>query len=1222
MFKAKAFGISIISAFMVFSSGSAAVFAEETVEKEPIVIEEKEEVIPTQEASDLDEYDVEFAGEVTDAGEYVSSMTIDFGEKKISGLTNETFEVKMTSTVDYGEAKGKPYAYYNADNPLPIVKTEISGSAAKVYFDLSAAPVLTWLAEGRNYPAVLSFTIEQKKPLIETGADGKEQEYNAVYKSDAASWKDLKNDELAKFEDVQDEINYQFHKGTNDKLIVFFHGNGEGDFPVKDTNNNIAQILANRGGAAWVSEAQEVFGDAYVMAFQAPNMWYFAIKDDLLTPVYNEIQKVIQDNGINPDEVYLSGASAGGFMSTRMIIKYPDLFKAAMINCPALDAANARTDTDNSIPTDEELASIRESKTAIWLVQGETDSSVDPDECSKRIWNIITDDKAVTEKKYEGTLGIASGFTTYETVDGKYKLSLYETFDLDDVEGISGETRKGGKLKFAEDYDQDGVYTEVKYSDHWSWIYTLRNNPEAADGTHIWQWAVNYEEPKTIKGSQKVVVTGDDWGPSVEKTIITLEEAVKAADLDPAKFAVKEKKEAFDWAVFQPTTSKVSRKVLDVYLSDENGEKVNAAEGKIVTVEMYISPNDGSPFYYDFFTGFNRWVDQYRLIAEANIFSGEEPVVITAASDIDFYDNDQWISPVADEFKQDTFNATDGTPIVYGEWAPEKDDKKNALIIWLHGAGEGTNKGKNDNYIDLLGNKVTAFAGEEFQSLFGGAYIVTPQAPTMWMDDGTGEYQNGDKGSVYEPALFEFIENYVKNNSDVDPDRIIIGGCSNGGYMTMEMIIKHPDYFHKAYPICEAFYTEFITDDQIKALADGGTGIWFTFADTDTTVNPTLTSLPAYSKLKKAGAEVHITEWADVRDTSGRFTDAEGNPYEYNGHWSWIYFDNNDNFCDDEGLNEWEWLADLSSVKANRLYGSTRYETSIKNADELKSLLGVSQFDNVILASGTNFADALSGSYLAYVKNAPVLITPPVPLSENTQNKEINEYIAANLKEGGTVYVLGGEAAVPNHRLEGLEGFTIKRLAGATRYETNIEILKEAKVSNEDILVSTGYNYADSLSASAVKRPILLVGEKLSEAQAQYLKGLKNNKYYILGGDKAVNKEIEKELEAFGKTKRISGATRHETSAALAEEFCKDAKLAVLAYSYNFPDGLCGGPLAAALNAPIILTRTNDEAAALDYCKKAGIGRGYIFGGPILISDDSAVKIFALESADQIAEIK
>ena len=439
-----------------------------------------------------DSYEVTFGATVTDAGEYVDRMVFDFGDNAVSGLENDTFEVLMTSTVDYGEAKDQPYAYYDATKPLEVVKTETDGGKAIVYFNQAQAPVLTWLAEGRNYPAVLGFTITQNKELTLTTKDGRELAYTGEFTSAATSYKDLENAEVAAFEDVQDEINYRFHKGTNDKLIVWFHGNGEGDFPTKDTNNNIAQVLANRGAVAWVSEeAQAVFGDASVMAFQAPNMWYFAVKDNLLEPCYNEIQKVITDNGINPDEVYLSGCSAGGFMSTRMIIAYPDLFKAAMINCPALDAANARSESEDACPTDEELNKLLEVKTAIWLVQGETDSSVDPELCSKRIWNILSYGADITQTNHEGTEGIASGFTTFETVDNKYKLSLYQTFELAEVEGISGEKRQGGKIKCAEDYNQDGELEEVMYNDHWSWIYTLRNNPGAADGTHIWEWALN-----------------------------------------------------------------------------------------------------------------------------------------------------------------------------------------------------------------------------------------------------------------------------------------------------------------------------------------------------------------------------------------------------------------------------------------------------------------------------------------------------------------------------------------------------------------------------------------------------------------------------------------------------------------------------------------------------------------------------------------------------------
>ena len=178
------------------------------------------------------------------------------------------------------------------------------------------------------------------------------------------------------------------------------------------------------------------------MSFQAPDTWYYAQKDGLL------------------EKAYVSGCSAGGYMTTRMLIKYPNLFKAAMINCPALDVATKR---GGETPTDEELASLKNSPTAIWLVQGATDGTVNTEDCSKRLFKALTDGQELVESRHEQALD--SDFTTTETKDGKYKISLYDTTEA-------------GKLQFGEDFDQDDVKTLVEFSNHWSWIYTLNNNPE------------------------------------------------------------------------------------------------------------------------------------------------------------------------------------------------------------------------------------------------------------------------------------------------------------------------------------------------------------------------------------------------------------------------------------------------------------------------------------------------------------------------------------------------------------------------------------------------------------------------------------------------------------------------------------------------------------------------------------------------------------------------
>ena len=60
-------------------------------------------------------------------------------------------------------------------------------------------------------------------------------------------------------------------------------------------------------------------------------------------------------------------------------------------------------------------------------------------------------------------------------------------------------------------------------------------------------------------------------------------------------------------------------------------------------------------------------------------------------------------------------------------------------------------------------------------------------------------------------------------------------------------------------------------------------------------------------------------------------------------------------------------------------------------------------------------------------------------------------------------------------------------------------ILKEAGVNNEEILICSGYGFADSLSASASGRPILIVDNSLSSEQLTYLKSINSRKYTIIG---------------------------------------------------------------------------------------------------------------------------
>ena len=106
---------------------------------------------------------------------------------------------------------------------------------------------------------------------------------------------------------------------------------------------------------------------------------------------------------------------------------------------------------------------------------------------------------------------------------------------------------------------------------------------------------------------------------------------------------------------------------------------------------------------------------------------------------------------------------------------------------------------------------------------------------------------------------------------------------------------------------------------------------------------------------------------------------------------------------------------------------------------------------------------------------------------------------------------------------------------------------------------------------------------------------------------------MAEELAAYAEVVRVSGKTRYETSVAVANTFFEDADSAVLANAKTFPDGLSGGPLAAAMNAPLILTADGKTDAAAESAQAEEIKNGVVLGGSGAILDDSVKEVFGSE---------
>ncbi len=218
--------------------------------------------------------------------------------------------------------------------------------------------------------------------------------------------------------------------------------------------------------------------------------------------------------------------------------------------------------------------------------------------------------------------------------------------------------------------------------------------------------------------------------------------------------------------------------------------------------------------------------------------------------------------------------------------------RRRPLIVWLHGGGEGGALSKNyyDNESTLRANRgALGFATPEAQRIFGDAYVVAPQSPSFWIED----------GPRFAPQIKQIIEEVARRHP-IDRDRIHVVGCSNGGYMTLKMISEYRNLFASAVPICgvvQAFQpggARLITDAELTKIS---TPTWLVAAANDGTVPPTPNTVLASQLIPDAELSLYDkVVW---------------NGYEFNGHWSWIYVARNDPRL--RGTRIWQWMASQRS---------------------------------------------------------------------------------------------------------------------------------------------------------------------------------------------------------------------------------------------------------------------------------------------------------------------
>ncbi len=400
------------------------------------------------------------------------------------------------------------------------------------------------------------------------------------------------------------------------------------------------------------------------------------------------------------------------------------------------------------------------------------------------------------------------------------------------------------------------------------------------------------------QGDYTLIVSAYDWGPGVNKVVLPMEKEVTEAKA--ADFSVRVERSAAGVAM-RPDEAKGDRKVVYAYVSDTKGNRTS--RGNHITLVLFVSPDDAltSPIKYVFQNGrgSNQWID-YKL-------------VITHTSESVWNTEAARIVPEIDKFDLTGTHTQNGITLTYGSFEPKSTDEKSPLLIWLHGGGEGG----TDPSIALIANKATNYAAEEIQSIFGGAYVLVPQTPTFWMQQANGSYTRGKENDIYNEALMGLIKKYVADHPKVDADRIYVGGCSNGGYMSLKLLLLHPDYFAAAYISALAYHEQYLTDAHIASIKNKP--IWFVHSKDDPVTKADETVVPLYHRLVAAGAaNIHFSFYDHVTDLSGVYG---GKDYHFNGHWSWIYSHANHADFDFDGkpvvlggmpVTLMEWLAKQS----------------------------------------------------------------------------------------------------------------------------------------------------------------------------------------------------------------------------------------------------------------------------------------------------------------------
>ncbi len=116
----------------------------------------------------------------------------------------------------------------------------------------------------------------------------------------------------------------------------------------------------------------------------------------------------------------------------------------------------------------------------------------------------------------------------------------------------------------------------------------------------------------------------------------------------------------------------------------------------------------------------------------------------------------------------------------------------------------------------------------------------------------SSNYRLAPEPSAVTKILLAILDGIEKGFPSIDPDRVYITGASMGGFGTWELIMRRPDLFAAAAPVCGG-------GDETKAERVAKLPIWMFHGEKDEAVK-VLASRTMHEALRKLGAPVFYRE--------------------------------------------------------------------------------------------------------------------------------------------------------------------------------------------------------------------------------------------------------------------------------------------------------------------------------------------------------------------------